>query len=106
MPDNSFSLGVTLQEIDLYTTDENWGRIYIDRTLEKNKGKPMNKVLKMHNLGVYYKTKETEIISKLYTDDDIKSNLANFCYYDTSGRSLKHVDDYLVIPIRLEVKLT
>ena len=31
-PDNSFSIGYTLQGIDLYTTDENWQRVYIDRT--------------------------------------------------------------------------
>lgn len=31
-PDNSFSLGLTLQNIDLYTTDEYWQRTYIDRT--------------------------------------------------------------------------
>ena len=30
--ENSFSLGITLQEIDLYTTNENWERIYLDRT--------------------------------------------------------------------------
>lgn len=30
-PDNSFSLGLTLQNIDLYTTDEYWQRTYIDR---------------------------------------------------------------------------
>ena len=58
-PDNSFSIGITLQEIDLYTTDENWERTYIDRTKTANKGKAMNKVLKVHNFGVYYKTKET-----------------------------------------------
>lgn len=32
--ENSFSLGITLQEIDLFTTDQNWERIYIDRTKE------------------------------------------------------------------------
>ena len=31
-PENSFSLGITLQEIDLYTTDANWKRVYLDRT--------------------------------------------------------------------------
>ena len=45
--ENSFSLGVTLQEIDLYTTDKNWNRIYLDRTKEANKGVAMNKVLRI-----------------------------------------------------------
>ena len=55
-PDNSFSIGLTLQELDLYTTDENWERTYIDRTQKKNQGKAMNKLLKISNFGVYYKT--------------------------------------------------
>ena len=62
-PDNSFSLGITLQELDLYTTDSNWERIYVDRTKEANKHKAMNKILRIHNFGVYYKTKETSLIS-------------------------------------------
>ena len=35
-PENSFSLGITLQEIDLYTTDEHWKRVYLDRTKASN----------------------------------------------------------------------
>lgn len=105
-PDNSFSLGITLQEIDLYTTDENWQRIYLDRTKDVNKDKAMNKVLKIHNFGVYYKTKERSLISQAPSDDDRKAFLATFSNYDESGRTIKQADDYLINPIRLEVKLT
>ena len=62
-PQNSFSLGITLQEIDLYTTDANWERIYIDRTKDVNKRTAMHKVLKIKNFGIYYKTGETSLIS-------------------------------------------
>ena len=60
---NQFSLGVTLQGIDLHTTDDCWERIFIDRTKEINKAKSMFKLLKIVNFGVYYKTKETTLIS-------------------------------------------
>ena len=67
-PDNSFSLGLTLQGIDLYTTDENWERTFIDRTKAANKRVAMNKILKIHNFGVYYKTKESNLLSRLEAD--------------------------------------
>ena len=60
---NQFSMGVTLQEIDLHTTNSEWERIYVDRTKERNKDQPMYKLLKVQNFGVYYKTAETTLIS-------------------------------------------
>lgn len=92
--------------MDLFTTDEKWQRIYLDRTREENKGKAMNKVLKIHNFGVYYKTKERSLISQAPSDEDRKAFLNTFSNYDDNGCCIKQADDYLVIPIRLEVKLT
>ena len=104
--DNSFSLGITLQEMDLYTTDESWNRIYLDRTKQQNKDKAMNKVLKIHNFGVYYKTKERSLISQAPSDEDRKAYLNMFGTYDENGCCIKQAEDYLIIPLRLEVKLT
>jgi len=105
-PDNSFSLGITLQEIDLYTTDEHWKRIYVDRTKEANKLKAMFKMLKITNFGVYYKIKETSLISQASTDEEKVAVLASYAHYDDTGRILKQSDDYLVTPLTLKLKLT
>ena len=85
-PQNSFSLGITLQEIDLYTTNHKWERIYIDRTKDVNKGKAMNKVLKIKNFGVYYKTGETSLISQASDDEEKESLLMTYKVYDEEGR--------------------
>lgn len=69
-PENSFSLGITLQKLDLFTTDEKWNRIYIDRTKQVNQAKAMNKLLEVTNYGVYYKTRETSLISQAHTDEE------------------------------------
>jgi len=104
--ENSFSLGISLQEIDLYTTDKNWARMYLDRTKEANRALAMNKVLKIKNFGVYYKTSERSLISQV-SDDDKSNILQTYSSYDdATGRIHKHVEDYLVAPIRLEIKLT
>lgn len=59
------SFGVTLDEIIMVTTDETWTKSFIDRTEEKNKEKPMNKLLRLRNLGVYWNSRETSFLSSL-----------------------------------------
>jgi len=104
---NQFSLGVTLQGIDLHTTDDCWERIFIDRTKEINKAKSMFKLLKIVNFGIYYKTKETTLISTALSQEEMAAVLiAQFSTYDEDGRITRQRDDYLIEPIRLEVKLT
>jgi vacuolar protein sorting-associated protein 13A/C len=58
----SFSLGVTLQAADLFTTDSSWNKSYIDRSEVKNKDKPVSKLLSIENFGIYYKIKETKYV--------------------------------------------
>ena len=65
----------------------------------------MNKVLKINNFGVYYKTSETNLISNVEDDDSKKALLWSFSEYDDNGRTVKQVEDYLIMPIRLEVNL-
>ena len=65
----------------------------------------MNKILKVINFGVYYKTAESKLISGL-NDDDKANILAAYSNYLESGRIIKHQEDYLIAPIQLEIKLT
>ena len=46
-------MGLTLQGINIETTDEEWNPCFIDRTSALNKDKPIQKQLKLSNLGVY-----------------------------------------------------
>ena len=46
------------------------------------------------------------LISNVVADDEKKQLLQQFNQYDSSGRTLGYVDDYLIKPIRLSVKLT
>ena len=62
---SKFSFGVTLDEIIMITTDEDWKKCFIDRTEEKNKEKPMNKLLSLKNLGIYWNSKEVGFLGNL-----------------------------------------
>ena len=69
-PINQFSLGISLQAIDLFTTNRQWEKKFIDRSLPENKDEPMFKRLEIVNFGVYYKTSETSLISTLGSQED------------------------------------
>ena len=62
---SKLSFGITLDEIIVITTDEAWTRAFIDRTEEKNKEKPMNKLLRLRNFGVYWNSKEVNFLVNL-----------------------------------------
>lgn len=53
-----YSWGITLDKIEIYTTDEKWKRNFFDRTDEKNKDKPMNKLLKLCSLSLYWNSND------------------------------------------------
>lgn len=46
-----FALGLSLQQLDIVTTDENWNAKFIDRT---NSDIPMRKLLMLKNLDIYW----------------------------------------------------
>jgi hypothetical protein len=47
-----------LDEIMMITTDEYWLKQFLDRTDEKNRKKPMNKLLRLKNIAIYWNAKE------------------------------------------------
>ena len=46
-----FALGISLTQLEIVTTDENWEVKFIDRT---NSEIPMRKLLRLRNLDVYW----------------------------------------------------
>jgi len=54
LPKRQFAWGITLDEILLHTTNDNWEFEFIDRTLPENKLLPMKKKLLLKNLGIYW----------------------------------------------------
>ena len=67
---------------------------------------PLNKLLKMNNFGVYYKTGEKDLISTSASDEMIADKMHQLGCYDVTGRINAHKNDYLIVPIVMEVKLT
>ena len=47
------SIGITLEKLEIQTTNEHWESEFIDRTLSKNKDKPLQKLLNLRNIGLY-----------------------------------------------------
>lgn len=54
----SYSWGLSLDRIDVYTTDKDGTRKFIDRTQKEFMHEPMRKTLILSNLGVYWNSDE------------------------------------------------
>ena len=47
------SFGLTMEKLEIETTNENWQSQFIDRTYQENKYKPLQKIINLSNLGFY-----------------------------------------------------
>ena len=65
-----FSMGLTLKEIAVHTTNSEWQKEFFDRTRELNKDKPVFKVLNIVKFGVYWITEEDTFFAKVFPNDD------------------------------------
>lgn len=52
------SLGLTLEKLDIETTNEFWQSEFIDRTRQDNKYKPLQKIINLSKLGFYCNPKD------------------------------------------------
>ena len=63
--ENTFSLGVTLDQIVFHTTDAQGNKQYVDRTTPENSDLPLHKILNISKFAVYYKTDEAKFLGGL-----------------------------------------
>lgn len=68
-----YSWGVTLDKLEIFTTDKDWHKTFYDRNEPKNKDKPMNKKLILSSLSIYWNSKE-EVFLK---DQQIIDSMTN-----------------------------
>ena len=52
------ALGITLEMLDIETTNEFWKTQFIDRTNNANKFKPLQKIISLNNFGFYCNPKD------------------------------------------------
>ncbi len=63
-PENVFSLGVTLKELSITTTNQNWDKTFYDRMVQENKDKPIFKKLKIDGLAAYLQVGDNFFINE------------------------------------------
>ena len=52
------SLGLTMEKLDIETTNEFWESEFIDRTRQDNQNKPLQKIINLSKLGCYCNPKD------------------------------------------------
>lgn len=58
----SQSWGITLQSLDVGTTDDHWKKQFIDRTETSARFVAMNRLFELKNLAVYWNSQEREFL--------------------------------------------
>lgn len=58
-----YSWGITLDKLEIFTTDTTWKKNFFDRTDIKNKDKPMNKLLILGSFCLYWNPNEIDPIA-------------------------------------------
>jgi hypothetical protein len=55
-----YVVGVTLQQLTMHATNENWEKIYVDRTQKASKSLPIYNRLKVDGLAIYLQHQKLE----------------------------------------------
>ena len=53
-----------MNSLEALTTNSEWIKFFIDRTDDRNKVTPMNKLFKLNNLCLYWNANETEFFNE------------------------------------------
>lgn len=62
-------MGLTLEQLDIDTTNEDWEAEFIDRTLAENKLKPLQKIINLKKFGFYCNPKDS--MTRMISSEEI-----------------------------------
>lgn len=100
-----FSMGITLDSLDVFTTDEDGRKTFLDRTSSANKFKPMYKRLKLENLAVYWNHNDEgkSLIAKT-REGTVKGLLSTI--YSKNNEAQGFINDFnYMLKISIAIKL-
>jgi len=67
-----FSMGLTLEKLEIETINDNWESEFIDRTLKENKVKPLQKKINLCNIGFYCNQNDKKVnLMSLIEDEEM-----------------------------------
>jgi vacuolar protein sorting-associated protein 13A/C len=95
-----FSMGFTLEQLSLQTTNEDWTPKFIDRTTPQSLVAPLYKLMSIVNFGFYYKPNEESFISEIKEDQQRLSKLQQLFKFGLP-QIKQYKDDYLLEPMSL-----
>lgn len=100
-----FAVGASIDSLNIFTTDENGKKIFLDRTKKENKDKPMYKQLNLGNLSVYWNhawNGESYVMGGLTaTNQQMRDTI-----YSKANDSAGHVNDFnYMLQISADIKL-
>ena len=101
---NPYSIGITMKEMLVINTNQNWERHFIDRNIEKNA--TIYKLLQISKFGLYLKVNEEEnnFISKIKDIEERYINMKKLIESENE-EELKKKTCYLIEPLDISLKM-
>lgn len=78
-----------MDSLQAFTCDENWNKKFIDRTIEENKNLPLQKRVKLSNLGLYWIAKEKDFLIKIKDNAEVVNKMSEWIIPDVEGQDPK-----------------
>lgn len=100
------SLGLTMQQLVIETTNEKWEKEFFDRTYAENKQKPLQKIIDLKSIGVYINPKDSRAnqISLIESEHE-QLQLFEQLFPEGSELSGRYEHSYISLPISSVTKL-
>lgn len=95
-----FSMGFTLERLNLFTTNSAWEKSFMDRTQKEQANSPLYKVLDISDLGFYYKTDDFQFVGELQTEE-LRQERLHTLFPVGHSKVLNYSDSYLLEPLKL-----
>lgn len=103
---NFFSMGLTLEKLEIETINDNWDSEFIDRTLKENKVKPLQKKIHLCNIGFYGRQRDKkENLISLITDEEKQLQCFHDLFKSDEHMSTIYKDSYISQPLKCMTKL-
>ena len=99
--ESNFSLGITLEELFIINTNEQWKQEFIDRNDKANMTRNIYKLLKLSNFGLYLKCNDTLNLSSK-SKEEIEKEMK--ILFPEGAQKIENIE-YLINPITLTGKM-
>ena len=99
-----------MKKLSIYTTNEQWEHVIINRIRSSKIDRPLNKLLKLDHFACYMQLTPDDVLSNFGADSKIEEKMGEFSMetrnFEGKKESKRTSKEHILLPMSLEIKLT